>query len=95
MPAGCLCLRNRVAHVHIKDFDGLLVDQQGRRRHLHLGEGTIPFDRWVHGLAMQGYTGPIVLESTAVDPAGEVDVPRLNDSLERLRILVWAAWADV
>ncbi|HEV2124391.1 MAG TPA: TIM barrel protein, partial [Chloroflexota bacterium] len=95
LDASWLWTESRVAHIHIKDFDGVLVDQKGRHRYLHPGEGTIPFDRWVHGLAMQGYTGPIVLESTAVDSAGAVDVRRLNHSLERLRILVRAAWVDV
>jgi sugar phosphate isomerase/epimerase len=95
LDASWLWMENQVAHVHVKDFDGVLVDGQGRRRYLHPGEGNIPFDRWFHGLAMRGYTDPIALESTAVGPAGEVDVPRLNDSLERLQISVRAVWAGV
>ena len=84
----------RVVQLHIKDFDGVLVDEQGRRRYLHPGEGGIPFDRWLRGLAMREYTGPITLEATVVDAAGEVDVPRLNDSLERLRKLARGAWTE-
>jgi sugar phosphate isomerase/epimerase len=95
LDASWLWTENRVARIHIKDFNGVLVDQQGRRRYLHPGEGTIPFDRWFHGLVMRGYAGPIVLEATAVDSAGAVDVSRLNRSLERLRILVRTAWAEV
>lgn len=88
LDAGWLWKENRVVHLHIEDFDGMLVDEEEHRRYLHPGEGDIPFNRWLRGLAMREYTGPIALEATVVDAAGEVDLPRLNTSLEQLRELV-------
>ena len=94
LDASWLWKENRVVHLHVKDFDGVLVDEEGRRRYLHPGEGDIPFDRWLRGLAMRGYTGPMALEATVVDVAGEVDLPRLNTGLERLRELARDAWVS-
>jgi sugar phosphate isomerase/epimerase len=83
----------RVVHIHVKDFDGELEEEDGRRRYLHPGEGSIPFGRWFSEVAARGYRGPISLESTVVGRAGEVDIDRLNRSLARLRALVHNAWA--
>jgi sugar phosphate isomerase/epimerase len=76
----------------IKDFDGELEDEDGRRRYLHPGEGSIPFGRWFSEVAGRGYRGPISLESTVVGRAGEVDIDRLNRSLAKVRQLVETAW---
>jgi sugar phosphate isomerase/epimerase len=83
---------DRVVHIHVKDFDGALEDEDGRRRYLHPGEGSIPFGRWFSEVAARGYRGPISLESTVVGRAGEVDIDRLNRSLAKLRQLVDTAW---
>ena len=83
---------DRVVHIHVKDFDGQEVDEHGRRRYLHPGEGDIPFGRWFARVAARGYTGPVSLESSVVGRAGEIDIEQLNASLDRLRALVERAW---
>lgn len=87
-----LWVQDRVVHVHVKDFDGVLVDSNGKRRYLHPGEGKIAFDSIFSALAKREYCGPIALESTAVTAAGDVDIERLNRSLARLRRMVQSAW---
>lgn len=94
LEAGWLWNGHRVIHLHIKDFDGELVDDRGRRRYLHPGEGRIPFGRWLQEVANRGYSGPIALEAPVVDSAGSVSLPRLNASLCQLRTLVQDAWAS-
>lgn len=83
----------RVVHIHVKDFDGSSTDDQGRRRYLHPGEGSIPFPDVFAALRDRGFTGPLSLEASVMDEAGTVDLPRLNASLDRLRELVGTAWA--
>lgn len=82
-----------VVHVHIKDYNGTLVDETGRRRYLHPGQGAIPFDAWFARLAEKGYDAAISLESPVVGPQGEVSVDRANESVEWLRGRIATAWA--
>lgn len=82
-----------VVHVHIKDFDGLLLDEHGRRRYLLPGQGTIDFARWFGSLADTGYGDTITLEAPVVDEAGHVDVDAANASLDGLRKRIRNAWS--
>ncbi len=77
-----------VQHVHIKDYDGQMVDQIGRRRYLHPGEGKIDFARFFRGLAQQGFNGSISLESSGVQPDRSIDISRVQKSLLFLRSLM-------
>ncbi len=91
--ADWLWAADAVVHVHIKDYNGTLVDETGRRRYLHPGEGTIPFDAWFGQLAAKGYRAAISLESPVVGPGGEVSIDRANASVEWLRGRIATAWA--
>jgi len=81
-----------VVHVHIKDYNGTLVDETGRRRYLHPGHGAIPFDAWFGQLAGKRYDDAISLESPVVGPAGEVSIEIANASVEWLRGRIATAW---
>ncbi len=82
-----------VVHVHIKDFDGRLLDETGRRRYLLPGLGTIDFERWFGYLADTGYQDAITLEAPVVDDSGQVDVDAANASLDGLRTRIRNAWS--
>ncbi len=82
-----------VAHVHVKEYDGDIVDPAtGRRRYLHPGEGQIGFDRWFERLCHRGYHQAISLESPIAADDGSVNVESANDHLRRLRAQVQTAW---
>jgi sugar phosphate isomerase/epimerase len=79
---------NRVVrHIHVKDFDGCPVDAHGRRRYLHPGEGNIDFHAVAETLKQRAFSGTVSLESSAVDPYGEVDLGRIDRSLSFLSSL--------
>lgn len=78
--------RRIVQHVHIKDFDGRLW-QDGRRRYLLPGEGTLDLQGFLAGLAQRGYTGGITLEGTAIDDEGKLDPERLTQMAAVVREL--------
>lgn len=80
-----------VAHVHIKDFDGQLLDDTGRR-YLLPGQGTIDFERWFAKLAAKGYGDAICLEAPIADDGGDVDMVAANAALDGLRTRITAAW---
>lgn len=85
---------NAVVHVHVKDYNGALVDETGRRRYLHPGHGAIPFDAWFGRLAGTGYDAAISLESPVVGPHGEVSLDVANASVGWLRERIATAWAQ-
>jgi sugar phosphate isomerase/epimerase len=83
-----------VVHVHVKDFDGSILDPAtGRRRYLHPGEGNIAFDRWFDGLRDRGYRHAVSLESPIARDDGTVDFASANGHLRNLRSLVEDGWA--
>lgn len=90
LDADWLWERRVIRHVHIKDFDGSLRDANGRRRYLHPGEGDIDFDAVARTLKRRTFTGTVSLESSAVGPNGEIDVPRIERSLSLLTSLAGA-----
>lgn len=77
----------RVRHVHIKDYDGQVVDANNNRRYLHPGEGTVDFPAFFRGLAARDYQGCVSLEASVMQPGGVADLPRLYTSLAHLREL--------
>jgi sugar phosphate isomerase/epimerase len=86
--ASWLWHEQRVRHIHIKDFDGLGLSLNGKRRYLHPGEGIIDFADFFSNLQQQGYQGNISLESPVLDGSGHVDLPKLRNSLSFLRDLL-------
>ncbi|GCE11651.1 sugar phosphate isomerase/epimerase family protein [Tengunoibacter tsumagoiensis] len=76
--------KNLMQHIHIKDYDGQAF-LNGQRRYLHPGEGKINFDQFFAQLKTSHYMGNISLESPALLKDGEVDIPRIQESLDFLR----------
>ena len=70
-----------VRHVHLKDFDAHLVASE-ERHFLHPGEGQIDFRRFVQQLRVNGYEGALSLEARAIDSENEVEVERIQRSLQ-------------
>ncbi|GHO62447.1 hypothetical protein KSC_013390 [Ktedonobacter sp. SOSP1-52] len=76
-----------VRHVHLKDHHGLLASSEGRY-YLHPGEGHIDFHRFVRQLKAAEFEGALSLEARAVDSEGEIDVARIQTSLQFMRDLI-------
>lgn len=70
-----------VDHVQIKDSDGSLLDEDGRRTYLHPGQGSADLEGFIRGLHARGYTGTVSLEASAVIDAESVDFGRIHESL--------------
>jgi sugar phosphate isomerase/epimerase len=84
--AGWLWQEQRVRHVHIKDFNGhSLSSPDGKRQYLHPGEGIIDFTSFFARLQQHGFTGTISLEAPAINGEGQVDIARLQASLNFIK----------
>lgn len=88
LAADWLWHRPVVRHVHVKDYGGSLRGTDGLRRYLQPGEGELDFPAVIESLRERGFTGTLSLESSAVGPDGEVDVGRIERSLDYLADLV-------
>jgi len=75
-----------VRHVHLKDHSGELSSNEVRH-YLHPGEGQIDFQRFVQQLRAFGFEGALSLESRAINSNGEVEVARIQKSLQFMRNL--------
>jgi sugar phosphate isomerase/epimerase len=81
---------NAVQHIHIKDYDRAMHDGEGARRHLHPGEGEIDFAAVIGALRDHKFAGYLSLESSAVEPNGDVDLARIQSSLVYLTGLLFS-----
>jgi sugar phosphate isomerase/epimerase len=77
-------LGDRVAHVHVKDFDPDLWAAKPWNRYLIPGEGVAGVEDW---LAALPYDGTVTLEISAVREDGSVDEERLEKGVAWLRTL--------
>lgn len=73
-----------VRHVHLKDHDIQLASSE-ERYYLHPGEGRIDFRRFVQQLRAVGFDGALSLEARAINSDGEVEVERIQKSLQFIR----------
>ena len=73
-----------VRHVHLKDF----LAEGGR--FLHPGDGEIDFSHFIRQLRTMGFEGALSLESRGIDSEGNVEVARIEASLELIRNLARA-----
>ncbi|HUP27076.1 MAG TPA: sugar phosphate isomerase/epimerase family protein [Chloroflexia bacterium] len=87
---GPLWAGRKIAHVHVKDYDGRTAEKDGRRRYLHPGEGRIDFGRLFCSLRTGGFDGTVSLESSAVSVDGRVDTHKIGESLQVLRQFIEA-----
>jgi sugar phosphate isomerase/epimerase len=76
-------LADRLAHVHVKDFDPAVWGTKPRR-YLLPGEGVLDLDAFLERLA---WDGTLTLELSAVLDDGGIDADRLEDAATWLRRL--------
>jgi len=76
-------LAERVAHVHVKDFDPAVWGTKPRR-YLLPGEGVLDIDGFLERLP---YDGTVTLELSAVQDDGTIDADRLEAAAAWLRRL--------
>ena len=76
-------LGDRIAHVHVKDFDPAVWGTRPRR-YLLPGEGVLDLDGFLERLP---YDGTLTLELSAVRDDGSVDTDRLESAVAWLRRL--------
>jgi sugar phosphate isomerase/epimerase len=76
-------LADRVAHVHVKDFDPAVWGTKPRR-YLLPGEGVLDLDGFLERLP---YDGTLTLELSAVRDDGGIDADRLEEAAAWLRRL--------
>ena len=76
-------LGDRIAHVHVKDFDPAVWGTKPRR-YLLPGEGVLDLDGFLEGLP---YEGTLTLELSAVRDDGSIDADRLESAAAWLRRL--------
>lgn len=75
----------RIRHIHIKDYSGNGLTENGKRRYLHPGEGCVDFTAFFAGLQEKNFDGFISLEAPALDQQGNIDVAKLQASLHFIR----------
>lgn len=76
--------QGRVSHLHVNDYAGGYRDFTDLRVR-HIGEGHVDFTPFYSRVKQSGYAGFATVESTSVLPDGTVDLPRLNNSLRKVR----------
>lgn len=74
-----------VRQLHIKDYDRQATNGDGQRRYLHPGEGAIDFPWFFRQLDERGFSGNVSLEAPAMRGGEEIDVAKVNASLDRIR----------
>lgn len=72
------------AHLHINDRNGEYKDWSNLKV-LHLGHGTIDFDKFFAFIKSVGYNGDYTTEATSFDQEGKINIDLLNESLDKIR----------
>ena len=85
----------RLGNVHVKDFDGHPFDENGRRRYVNPGDGTLDYP-WILGrLRDAGYSGPLTFEGNVARIADRAQaLAETARYLGRMREWAEAAWPD-
>lgn len=82
-----------VRHVHLKDFAVQTGTAPGAlaRRYLHPGDGQIDFERFVRRLRGASFGGALCLEARGIDSDNNVEVERIEASLQHIRTVLTRA----
>lgn len=75
-----------IRHLHLNDYSGGYMEWS-KFKTLHPGDGQVDFPGLMLRMAAAGYTGHITAEATSFDSTGQVDMTRLNHTLQYLRQL--------
>ena len=77
-------LWDHIAHMHINDYDGGYASW-GHLKTLHIGRGSIDFDRLFAFLPQVGYQGDFTVEATSFLPDGAIHWQDLNQTFDWIR----------
>lgn len=80
---------NNFAHFHINDRLGEYKDWSSLKV-LHIGHGSVDFDRFFDFVKTLDYQGDFTTEATSFNAQGQIDVDLLNESLDTIREYVKA-----
>jgi len=78
-------LWDRVRHIHLKDYDGMLWSREEGRRYLHPGQGHIDFPKVFRKLRQREFGETMSLKASGMNREGIVDLARVQQSLALLR----------
>lgn len=73
-----------IQHLHINDYNGGYKDWQNLKT-LHIGDGKIDFDEFFRYLQSEKYDGDYTIEATSFKQTGDVDIDKLNNSIQLIR----------
>lgn len=73
-----------IEHLHINDFKGKYLDFSNLKS-LHIGEGSIDFNKFFNFLKTVGYHNDYTVESTSFDATGHIDCYKLNHTFKVLK----------
>lgn len=74
----------RISHLHMNDYSGGYMDWSNLRT-LHIGKGSVDFDKLFRFLNEHKYSGSITIEATSFDKSGKIHIDDMNNSLDILR----------
>ena len=80
-------LSPHIAHLHINDRRGEYMDWSNLRV-LHVGQGTINFDKFFAYILKENYEGDYTTEATSFDQNGYVNIDILNSTVSKIRELI-------
>ena len=80
-------LADNFAHFHVNDRLGEYKDWSNLRV-LHVGKGSVDFDRFFAFVKQIDYQGDFTTEATSFDQCGQINVDALNLSLDKIKAYV-------
>lgn len=75
---------NNFVHLHVNDRLGEYKDWSNLRV-LHVGDGSVDFDRFFAFIKEIGYTGDFTTEATSFDQSGQINIDKVNNTLNKIR----------
>lgn len=75
---------NNFAHLHVNDRLGEYKDWSNLRV-LHIGHGSVDFDKFFSFMKSVGYKGDYTTEATSFNQEGKINIDLLNESLDKIK----------
>ena len=79
--------KGRVAHLHVSDYGGGLLDFKNLRTR-HLGEGNIDFASFFRNYNRTERCDTVTLECLSFREDGGLEIDAMNQSIEKMRVLL-------
>ena len=77
----------KIKHIHVNDYNGGFMDW-GNLKTLHVGEGSVDFERFFGFLRANSYSGDFTVEATSFGQDGIIDFDSLNRTFSKIRAFV-------